>query len=174
MTDTTATTTTRAIRCSLVAGAADAEVHHRIRREVFVTEQAVFPGDDLDALDGEPATLKALGFCDGIAAGTVRLYPTSADGTEWQGDRLAVLAPYRQRHLGGPLVDFAVATAAGRGGHRMTAHIQLPNVRFFEGLGWTAAGPVETYVGLPHQPMAIDVRRRQSERHEHHEDQAHP
>ena len=151
------------VRCALVAGADDAELHHRIRHEVFVTEQTVFEGDDVDHLDGEPPTLKALGFCDGVAAGTVRLYPTSTDGTQWQGDRLAVLAAYRHRHLGGPLVDFAVSTAAQRGGHRMTAHIQLANVRFFESLGWAATGGVETYVGLPHQPMDIDVRRRWAE-----------
>ncbi len=156
----TSTRTPSLLRCALVAGPDDAAVHHRIRHEVFVTEQAVFADDDLDDLDGHPGTLKALGFCDGVAAGTVRLFPTSVDGTEWQGDRLAVLAAYRQRHLGGPLVDFAVRTAAQRGGHRMTAHIQLPNVRFFESLGWAPAGAVETYVGLPHQPMTIDVRRR--------------
>jgi hypothetical protein len=39
----------------------------------------------------------------------------------------------------------------------MVAHIQLPNVRFFESLGWRRDGDVETYAGLPHQPMAIDL-----------------
>ena len=154
------TRTAPAVRCALVSGTADADTHHRIRHEVFVTEQAVFSGTDLDELDARATTLKALGFCGSVPAGTVRLYPTSDDGIEWQGDRLAVLALYRQRHLGGPLVDFAVTTAAHLGGHRMTAHIQVPNVRFFESLGWSAEGPVETYVGLPHQPMAVDVRRR--------------
>jgi putative N-acetyltransferase (TIGR04045 family) len=149
-----------AVRCALVGGPAEADTHHRIRHEVFVTEQAVFVGTDLDEEDGRPTTLKALGFCDELPVGTVRLYPTSADVTEWQGDRLAVLGPYRHRHLGGPLVDFAVTTAARLGGHRMTAHIQVANVRFFASLGWEADGPVETYVGLPHQPMAIDVRLR--------------
>lgn len=154
------TSTSSLVRCALVTDAAEAEVHHRIRHDVFVVEQAVFAGDDVDEIDQEDTTLKALGWWNGDVAGTVRLYPTSADGTQWQGDRLAVLAAYRQRHLGGPLVDFAVTTAADRGGHRMTAHIQLPNVRFFESLGWACHGPLETYVGLPHQPMAIDVRRR--------------
>lgn len=161
------TRTTALLRCALALTPAEAEVHHRIRHDVFVTEQAVFPADDLDGRDGELTTLKALGFCDGVPAGTVRLYPTSADRIHWQGDRLAVLAAHRQRHLGGPLVDFAVRTAAERGGHRMTAHIQLPNVRFFEGLGWLPIGEVETYVGLPHQPMDIDLRRRHAETEAH-------
>ena len=37
----------------------------------------------------------------------------------------------------------------------MVAHIQLANVTFFARLGWAVVGEVETYVGLPHQPMAI-------------------
>jgi putative N-acetyltransferase (TIGR04045 family) len=157
------TTTTGLLRCALAGSPGEAEVHHRIRREVFVVEQAVFAEDDVDGIDGRPTTLKALGWCDGEAAGTVRLYPTSDDGTSWQGDRLAVVAAYRQGRLGGRLVDFAVTTSTELGGHRMTAHIQLPNVRFFESLGWEVDGPVEIYVGLPHQPMAIDVRRRHAD-----------
>jgi hypothetical protein len=39
----------------------------------------------------------------------------------------------------------------------MIAHIQPPNVGFFEHLGWyTVGGPV-SYVGRPHQTMAIDL-----------------
>jgi putative N-acetyltransferase (TIGR04045 family) len=148
------------VRCAVVTSAAAADDHHGIRHEVFVVEQAVFAGGDIDDRDAEATTIKVLGFCGEVAAGTVRLFPTSADATEWQGDRLAVLAPFRRHRVGAPLVDFAVRSAAERGGQRMTAHIQLPNVRFFEALGWHRAGPIETYVGIPHQPMAIDVRRR--------------
>ena len=39
----------------------------------------------------------------------------------------------------------------------MMAHIQLANVPFFERLGWAVVGELETYVGLPHQPMAIEL-----------------
>jgi len=144
--------------CTIVDTPAAAEHHHRIRAEVFVAEQAVFYGDDLDERDREPTTIKVVAFWDDTAAGTVRLFPTSDDATQWQGDRLAVLMPFRRHRVGGPLVDFAVRTAAQRGGHRMAAHIQVPNVRFFEALGWTSSGPIEIYAGLPHQPMAIDVR----------------
>ncbi len=148
------------IRCVIVDTPAAAGEHHRIRREVFVVEQAVFVAHDVDDHDEASTTIKVLGFCGDTPAGTVRLFPISRDGTEWQGDRLAVLAPFRHRRVGAPLVEFAVRTAAQRGGHRMTAHIQVPNVRFFEALGWTRCGAMESYVGLPHQPMAVDVRRR--------------
>jgi hypothetical protein len=41
----------------------------------------------------------------------------------------------------------------------MVAQIQLPNVRFFEHLGWRADGEPGPFHGLLHQPMAIALRR---------------
>lgn len=130
--------------------------HHRIREEVFVHEQRLFHGSDRDAHDDDTATIKVLGFREEVAGGAVRLYPLD-DAGRWQGDRLAVLAGSRRHGLGVPLVRFAVATAAGRGGRLMTAHIQPPNVPFFERLGWRVSGEREIYVGVPHIPMAIDL-----------------
>jgi putative N-acetyltransferase (TIGR04045 family) len=130
--------------------------HHRIRQVVFVREQGLFPGSDRDGRDDEPATIKVLGFRDDVAGGAVRLYPLDDTG-HWQGDRLAVLPGSRGHGLGAPLVRFAVATAARGGGRLMTAHIQPRNVPFFEHLGWRVSGDQETYVGVPHIPMAIDL-----------------
>jgi putative N-acetyltransferase (TIGR04045 family) len=145
--------------CRRAAGPAEEAAHHRIRHEVFVVEQAVFAGADLDARDAEPSTIKVVGFCDGVAAGAVRLYPLGDAGEgRWQGDRLAVLPEFRAHALGRPLVRFAVVTAARLGGREMVAHVQVANVRFFERLGWSCRGDVERYVGLPHQLMAIDLR----------------
>jgi putative N-acetyltransferase (TIGR04045 family) len=130
--------------------------HHRIRDEVFVLEQRLFDRSDRDAHDDESATVKVLGFRDDVAGGAVRLYPLD-DAGHWQGDRLAVRSGSRGRGLGAPLVRFAVATASSLGGRLMTAHIQPPNVPFFERLGWRVFGEQETYVGVPHVPMAIDL-----------------
>jgi len=88
--------------------------------------------------------------------GAVRLYPVEPG--LWQGDRLAVLPPFRAWNLGGALVRFAVETAAALGGAEMLAHVQTANVRFFERLGWCRRGEPEIYVGLPHQLMSIDLR----------------
>jgi putative N-acetyltransferase (TIGR04045 family) len=139
--------------CLPAADGAEVVLHHRIRHEVFVVEQGVFAGSDLDAHDAAPDTIKVLAWAEGVPAGAVRLYPLE-DGL-WQGDRLAVLPPYRARALGRPLVRFAVASATRLGGREMLAHVQLANVRFFEHLGWECRGGVEDYVGLAHQPMAI-------------------
>jgi putative N-acetyltransferase (TIGR04045 family) len=130
--------------------------HHRIRRAVFVEEQAVFDGSDVDAHDARDDVVHVLATHDGRPAGTVRLYPTGVSG-EWLGDRLAVLPEFRTAGIGGPLVRFAVETAGARDGIRMLAHVQLPNERFFHRLGWRTAGPVETYVGHPHVPMTTPL-----------------
>jgi putative N-acetyltransferase (TIGR04045 family) len=136
------------------SGAEIAE-HHAIRHQVFVLEQEIFAGSDVDPRDDDPATIRLLGCYDGVPAGSVRLFEIE-DG-HWQGDRLAVLPPYRVLGVGAPLVRCAVALAGAHGGSIMTAHIQVPNVAFFTRLGWRRDGEVEIYAGRPHQPMAIEL-----------------
>jgi putative N-acetyltransferase (TIGR04045 family) len=131
--------------------------HHAVRRAVFVDELEMFAADDRDDRDGMGSTLHAIGIAEGRVAGAVRLYPLR--GGDWKGDRLAVLPPARHGSLGAHLVRFAVATAGVRGGSRMVAMIQLPNVAFFESLGWRRDGDVVAFHGRPHQPMAIALIR---------------
>jgi putative N-acetyltransferase (TIGR04045 family) len=143
--------------CRVAATPEELALHHRIRHQVFVLEQGLFDGSDVDSHDAEPDVVHALGVWDGQVAGTVRFFPLDAADGLWQGDRLAVLPGFRLG-LGAPLVRFAVTTAAQRDGREMVAHIQLANVAFFERIGWHTDGVVETYVGIAHQPMAIDLR----------------
>jgi putative N-acetyltransferase (TIGR04045 family) len=142
--------------CRVAAGRAELEAHFAVRRAIFVEAQALFAGDDRDSFDSSPETVHAVGLVDGAVVGAVRLYPLR--GGLWKGDRLAVLPEARVRQLGGALVRFAVQTAGVRGGHTMVAQIQLPNVRFFEHLGWRADGMAGEYHGVMHQPMAIGLR----------------
>lgn len=152
-------------------------LHHEIRRRVFVEEQGLFDGSDRDAHDEDPATVRILGLCGDVAGGAVRCYPltdhltngsnvSNGDGAVdavdhgpglWKGDRLAVLPSFRHNGLGAPLVRFAVRTAAEAGGRKMIAHIQPSNVAFFQHLGWYTVGEPVSYVGRPHQTMAIDL-----------------
>jgi putative N-acetyltransferase (TIGR04045 family) len=142
--------------CRAAADAAELEAHFAVRRAIFVEAQALFSGDDRDDWDAVPETVHAVGVVDGAVAGAVRLYPLGHG--LWKGDRLAVLPEARTHHLGAALVRFAVATAGARGGQVMVAQIQLPNVRFFEHLGWRPDGPAGEYHGVMHQPMAIPLR----------------
>ncbi len=146
------------IECRPAVTPADLAVHQAIRHEVFVREQSVFADSDLDEHDRGESTIRLVGYCDGVAAGTVRLFPLDGPDGLWQGDRLAVLPQFRVHGLGAPLVRCAVATAGRHGGTQMVAHVQPANVTFFARLGWTAVGDGETYVGLAHQRMQIPLR----------------
>jgi putative N-acetyltransferase (TIGR04045 family) len=126
---------------------------------VFVEEQCLFSLDDRDERDSQPGTLHAIGLVDGEPRGAVRLYPLDPAARQWKGDRLAVLPEHRANHLGAELVRFAVETAGWLGGRRMIADVQLPNVRFFEHLGWRAEGVPAELHGVQHQLMSIRLDR---------------
>jgi putative N-acetyltransferase (TIGR04045 family) len=143
-----------------VSTAEERAAHFHIRHQVFVVEQGLFTGTgsgDRDARDDDPAAIHVVGLADEVICGTVRLYPLPGMPGRWKGDRLAVLAGHRHQGLGAPLVRFAVASAAGRGGREMEAYIQPGNVTFFRWLGWRRAGGLVEYAGIPHQRMLIDL-----------------
>jgi putative N-acetyltransferase (TIGR04045 family) len=148
------------IECRVASSDDELDAHFELRRLVFVSEQELFELDDRDEHDDEPGTLHAVGLIDGEPCGAVRLYPLEATWGEWKGDRLAVLPELRTHHLGAELVRFAVATAGRLGGARMIAHVQLPNVRFFEHLGWEVAGDPAPFHGVDHQLMSIRLMSR--------------
>jgi putative N-acetyltransferase (TIGR04045 family) len=153
----TATSARAGVACRIARSPWDLDGHFAVRAAVFVGEQRVFAVTDQDALDDDPRTLHAVAVCDDVVCGAVRLHP-AGDGGRWRGDRLATVPSHRRRGaVGARLVRFAVATAAARGGDRMDAHVQLPNVRFFTALGWVPDGPVTGHHGLPHQPMSISL-----------------
>ena len=161
----TAATTSARSSAGTSRGAAELALHLSIRRQVFVSEQRIFGRDDRDDRDDDAATVHVVGYVNGVAAGTVRLYPLrrEPDGpTLWRGDRLAVLPEYRRHHVGGPLVRYAVRTAGGLGGGRMIAARSagqrrlLPVPRLEPGSA--RPGP---YEGIPHQRMSIGLGRPQ-------------
>jgi len=147
-----------AIECRAARTEDELAGHYAVRHRVFVDEQGIFAGSDRDRHDLDPATVHVVGLVDGVVGGAVRLFPLDEAARRWQGDRLSVLRGYRTQGLGAPLVKCAVSLAGASGGTVMIAHIQLANVAFFRRLGWECDGGVETYAGLPHQPMLIGLR----------------
>ncbi|HVF80236.1 MAG TPA: MSMEG_0567/Sll0786 family nitrogen starvation N-acetyltransferase [Solirubrobacteraceae bacterium] len=144
--------------CALAGDRAQLAAHFAIRRSVFVHAQGLFEHDDRDARDAVASTLHAIGLAGDEVVGAVRLYRLDEDG-RWKGDRLAVLPSDRALQLGAMLVRFAVRTAGERGGRLMVAQVQVPNVRFFERLGWYRDGDAAPMLGVEHQPMAIELSR---------------
>lgn len=123
-----------------------------IRKEVFVHEQGIFQGSDIDENDFKSTHLVA--GVDGKIIGTVRLYPADGRaGTHWVGGRLAVLKPLRSFGIGKLLIQAAVRLAREWGATTFTAHIQTENVALFSRLGWRAVGPVQLHFGRWHQQM---------------------
>ncbi|MGK5531510.1 MSMEG_0567/sll0787 family protein [Streptomyces sp. URMC 129] len=149
-------------RIEQAADAATLAAYRALRRDVFVHEQGLFTGSDLDSRDADPRTvvLVARGR-DGTVLGGVRLGPVD-DGPDigwWHGGRLAV-APAARRlgGIGPALVRAACARAESEGVLRFEATVQPRSRRLFTRLGWQTVRPV-TVAGLPHVLMRNPVHR---------------
>jgi putative N-acetyltransferase (TIGR04045 family) len=131
------------------------EEYFRLRHEVFVREQRIFPETDVDEYDKDAIHIIAIEGASGKVVGGVRCY--RKDGDTWFGSRLSADPGYRNGRVGSNLVRFAVKTVKSRGCKTFLAYIQPQNVKFFERLGWKAIGDQVIYHGLPHQLMEADL-----------------
>lgn len=143
--------------------AADLEAYLRLRREVFVTEQGLFPGSDLDDIDDDPRRIVLLARSDdGEVLGGVRLHPAQPDGRDvgwWRGSRLAVKQDARQLlGVGAALVRAACAAAEQAGALRFDATVQSRNEALFRRLGWVPRERVHLH-DMTHVVMEWPVRR---------------
>lgn len=145
------------ISCKIVETEAERQAHFAIRRAIFVEEQGLFAGSDLDEHDAHAIHIIAVDHAIGRVAGAVRVY--EAEPGVWYGGRMAVLKEYRLRRPPvGPLLDrLAERTVSERGCRRFLAYIQMQNVRFFQRLGWRNIGEPTLHYGQPHQLMEADL-----------------
>ncbi|WP_406021934.1 GNAT family N-acetyltransferase [Nocardioides sp. NBC_00850] len=143
--------------------AADLEAYLRLRREVFVTEQGLFAGSDLDDVDDDPRRIVLLARSDdGEVLGGVRLHPAQPDERDvgwWRGSRLAVKRDARQLlGVGAALVRAACAAAEQAGALRFDATVQSRNEGLFRRLGWIPRERVHLHE-MTHVVMEWPVRR---------------
>ncbi|MEU8040414.1 MSMEG_0567/sll0787 family protein [Streptosporangium sp. NPDC049078] len=144
------------------ADAAGLAAYRALRHRVFVTEQRVFSGHDLDDRDDDPRTV-VLVARDGSGAvvGGVRLGP-AAGGPDigwWSGGRLAVDPAERNgAGIGPALVRAACARAEAAGALRFEATVRAGAERMFTRLGWRRVRPLAV-AGLPHVLMRWPVGR---------------
>lgn len=145
------------IICKIVETETERQAHFAIRQAVFVAEQALFIGSDVDEHDRHAVHIIAVEQTTGQAVGAVRVY--EAEPGVWYGGRMAVLPEYRRHSQAiGPMLDrLAEQTVSERGCRRFLAFIQLQNVRFFERLGWTRVGEPVLHCGQPHQIMEANL-----------------
>jgi putative N-acetyltransferase (TIGR04045 family) len=129
-----------------------------LRRRVFCDEQAVFSGDDRDAIDAVAIPIVAIssfGVVSQEVVGTVRIH--EAEPGVWWGSRLAVAADYRKiGALGTSLIRLAVSSAHARGCRRFLAHVQSQNASLFRRLRWDTLEEINIH-GRPHHFMQADL-----------------
>lgn len=142
--------------------AATVRAYRRLRREVFVNEQGLFEGHDLDGRDDDPRTIVLVARDRaGLVLGGVRLGPVDGDPDIgwWAGGRLVVARAARgPQGIGAALVRAACAHAEARGALRFEATVQSRNEAMFRQLGWTRMRPV-TVAGSPHTLMRWPIER---------------
>lgn len=132
-----------------------------LRRQVFCTEQGLFDGDDLDAIDTDQPSVRSLvalscwGGQPDEVVGTVRIH--EAEPGLWWGSRLAVRHDWRQQgRLGSSLIRLAVCSAHACGCREFLAHVQAQNVPLFRRLRWQVLDEVVLH-GRMHALMRADL-----------------
>lgn len=156
-------TTPGAIRVAEADYARDFDALRAVREAVFVREQGVPPGLELDEADARCIHVVARDE-SGQAIGTGRLVPpdeTTAGDAEGDGPgtptarigRMAVLADWRGRGVGDALLAALLEAAAARGWNRVLLHAQATAIRFYQRHGFLPVGPRFIEAGIEHLTM---------------------
>ncbi len=117
-----------------------------LRFAIFVGEQNVPPGIELDDLDAQ--CVHAVAFdVDGKPIGTGRLLPDGHIG------RMAVVKEWRRRGIGAEILQGLIGEARKRGHKEVIVSAQLQAAEFYREQGFTAEGKVYPEAGILHQKM---------------------
>lgn len=143
--------------CKIAETDEERQGHFAVRQAIFVEEQGLFKGSDIDDYDRNAVLLVAVDRDTGTIVGAVRCYETE-DGI-WYGGRLAVLKEARHNvtAIGPRLCRLAEKVVIERGCRQFLAYIQVQNVRFFERLNWTSIGEPIMHCGELHQLMQASL-----------------
>ena len=117
-----------------------------LRFAIFVGEQNVPPGIELDDLDA--SCIHAVAFdVDNKPIGTGRLLPDGHIG------RMAVIVEWRRRGIGAEILEALINEARKRGHKQVVVAAQLQAAEFYRGHGFAAEGKVFEEAGILHQHM---------------------
>lgn len=127
----------------------------RIRRQVFVVEQAV--PEDMEWDEWDPQSVHALAVTSaGEITGTARLLPVDGEGCAKIG-RMAVLPEWRGRGAGTALLRALLAEARRHGTRRITLHAQMSAAGFYRNHGFIAQGAQFMEAGIRHVGMTLSL-----------------
>jgi predicted GNAT family N-acyltransferase len=139
------------VRVELMPWAQAQAVAAPIRFAIFVGEQKVPPGIELDDMDEK--SLHAIAYDEaGKAIGTGRLLPDGKVG------RMAVIKEWRRRGVGADLLDALVGEARRRGLAEVKLSAQLQAAEFYRAHGFVAEGKVYEEAGILHQAMRRSLK----------------
>ena len=117
-----------------------------IRFNIFVGEQNVPPGIELDDKDAE--CMHAVAYdAEGKAIGTGRLLPDGHIG------RMAVVKDWRRQGVGDAILDALIEEARKRGHKEVVVAAQLQAAEFYRNHGFVADGKVYKEAGILHENM---------------------
>jgi putative N-acetyltransferase (TIGR04045 family) len=134
----------------------EVSAYFALRHAIFLEEQGLFEGSEVDDLDAIAYPIIALDTAQNNAVvGVVRIY--EPESGLWYGGRLGVHPDYRRvGHIGKGLIYKAVTTANTWGCHQFLATVQLQNVRFFQRQHWHSLEEL-VLCDRPHHLMEADL-----------------
>jgi putative N-acetyltransferase (TIGR04045 family) len=140
----------------LAVASQEVSAYFALRHAIFLEEQGLFQGSEVDDLDAIAYPIIALDPAQNNAVvGVVRIY--EPEPGLWYGGRLGVHPDYRHvGHIGKGLIYKAVTTANTWGCRQFLATVQLQNVRFFQRQHWHSLEEL-TLCDRPHHLMEADL-----------------
>lgn len=129
----------------------DGEALRHVRIAVFCIEQDVPAELEWDGIDGRCEHALAVD-AGGRAIGCGRLLPDGHIG------RMAVLREWRDRGVGGALLEHFIALARERGHAVARLNAQTRAIPFYEAHGFAATGDEFDDAGIPHRAMSLALR----------------
>lgn len=133
-----------------VSSQKELEQAFRIRIRVFVREQGVPAGIELD--EDDKRAIHLLASIGGTAVGTARLVMRGGNA---KIGRMAVLKSHRRKKIGKQLLKRAIAMARKHGAGKIYLHAQVAVFAFYESAGFRCVGPVFDEAGIAHRKMVL-------------------
>ena len=133
--------------------ATEIEAAMDLRVRVFVDEQGVDPGEEVDDLDRE--SVQIVGVDDTGVIATCRL--RDLGGGEWKLERMAVDRRVRRNGVGGRLLAGAEREARERGATEMVLNAQRRAESFYAARGYVPEGDTFLEAEIEHVRMRKEL-----------------
>lgn len=140
----------------LVETPAELEGAVAVRMRVFVGEQGIPAGVEVDEADTAPDTVHAVAVRRGAVIATGRLLPDVAGKGPHIG-RMAVERQWRRSGVGGRVLAFLEGEARALGFRRITLHAQEYVKSFYVAHGYREVGEMFLEVDIPHREMIKEL-----------------